>query len=200
MSRVEVHGYAIVSHDDKIADAEGAMPPSLKNDADWAYFQAELDRADLIAIGRASHEATPNVHRRRRLVLSRAARELESRADALWWNPLELPFAEVMQRLAPEGAQVAVPGGQAAFDVFLGLGYEAFHLSRATRVSLPGGRGLFSVCERGTTAAAALAGAGLVAGPTSHIDPEAEVTLTVWRRDAQGSPQVASAARSDGDK
>ena len=116
---IEVHGYAIVSNDDRIADAAGAMPAALRNEADWAYFQAGLDRADWVAIGRASHEATPNVKGRRRIVLSRAARGLERRADGLWWNPRERRFADVMAELAPGGARVAVPGGQAAFDVFL---------------------------------------------------------------------------------
>jgi hypothetical protein len=181
VSRIDVHGYAIVSRDDRIADAAGAMPAALRNDADWAYFQAELDRADFIAIGRVSHETTPNLRRRRRLVMSRAARGLETRDDALWWNPRELPFADLMQTLAPDGGRVAVPGGQAAFDLFLGVGYAGFHLSRATRVALPGGRGLFSICEHGTPAETALESAGLVAGPTSDIDRPAGVTLTVWR-------------------
>src|SRR5271169_3255695 len=44
----EIHGYAIVSDDDRIADASGGMPTTLRNEADWAYFQAELDRADLV--------------------------------------------------------------------------------------------------------------------------------------------------------
>ena len=47
---VEIHGYAIVSDDDRIADARGVMPRALLNDADWAYFQAELDRADLVVL------------------------------------------------------------------------------------------------------------------------------------------------------
>ncbi len=181
MSRVEVHGYAIVSCDDRIADAKGLMPDALRNDADWAYFQAGLDRADWVAIGRASHEATPNVKGRRRIVLSRTARGLERRADAIWWNPLDLGFAEAMAELSPAGARVAVPGGQAAFDLFLGSGFAAFHLSRATRLSLPRGRGLFSVCERGASAQAALLAAGLRADPTLDLDPAAGVTLTVWR-------------------
>jgi len=181
VSRIGVHGYAIVSRDDRIADAAGAMPAALRNEADWTYFQAELDRADFIAIGRVSHEATPNLRRRRRLVMSRAARGLETRADAQWWNPLELAFADLMQTLAPDGGRVAVPGGQAAFDLFLDVGYSGFHLSRATRVALPGGRGLFSICEQGVSAETALGQAGLVAGPTSDIDRPAGVTLTVWR-------------------
>ena len=64
---LEIHGYAIVSDDDRIADASGAMPEALRNEADWAYFQAGLDAADWVALGRASHEAAPNLRRRRRL-------------------------------------------------------------------------------------------------------------------------------------
>lgn len=181
MSLPQIHGYAIVSDDDRIADAEGAMPAALRNEADWAYFQAELDRADLVAIGRASHEATPNVKRRRRLVLSRSARGLERRADAWWWNPEALPWPEVVAELLPGGGRVGVPGGQAAFEVFLKLGFAAFHLSRAGGVALPGGRGLFATCEAGDSAERVLGAAGLRAGERIAIDASAGVTLTLWR-------------------
>jgi hypothetical protein len=177
----EIHGYAIVSSDDRIADTTGLMPAALRNDADWRYFQAELDRADVVAIGRVSHEATPNVKGRRRLVLSREARGLERRADALWWNPLRKSWSDVIAEIAPGAVRVAVPGGQAAFDVFLDIGYSGFHLSRATRIALPGGRGLFRACERGVSSAALLAQNRLVAGPAEAIDAEAGVTLTLWR-------------------
>ncbi len=86
-------------------------------------------------------------------------------------TPLTLAFDNLMAQLAPNGARVATPGGQAAFDVFLSVGYAGFHLSRATRAALPGGRGLFSVCDRGVSADAALAGAGLVAGMTNDDRP-----------------------------
>ena len=179
---LEIHGYAIVSDDDRIADASGAMPEALRNEADWAYFQAELDRADLIAIGRASHEATPNAKGRRRLVISRSAAGLERRADALWWNPLSREWNSVARELLPNGGRVDVPGGQAAFDLFLGIGFTAFHLSRAEGVSLPGGRGLFAACEAGRSAQALLAGAGLRAGPRIEMDAAARVSLVVWRK------------------
>ena len=81
MNGVEVHGYAIVSDDDCIADAGGAMPRALHNEADWDYFQRGLDLADLVVIGRTSHEVTPNRKGRRRLILSRQAAGLEQRAD-----------------------------------------------------------------------------------------------------------------------
>ena len=181
MNSPEIHGYAIVSDDDRIADAGGAMPKMLHNKADWAYFQGELDRADLIALGRASHEATPNVKGRRRLILSRTARGLEARADGWWWNPEAAAWPEVAASLAPPGGRVGVPGGQAAFEIFLKIGFAAFHLSRARGVVLAGGRGLFEACERGVPAEQILSRAGLRAGETIAIDGTARVELTVWR-------------------
>jgi hypothetical protein len=157
------------------------MPASLRNEADWRYFQSELDRAELIALGRASHEATPNAKRRRRLVISRTAEGLERRSDGWWWNPASVGWAEVAAALVAPGARVAVPGGRAAFDIFLELGFAAFHLSRAPSVLLPGGRGLFAACEAGVSAEAVLAGTGLRADETLTIDPAAGVTLTIWR-------------------
>lgn len=182
MSRpIEIHGYAIASRDDRIAGVDGRTPDALRNEADWAYFQRELDQADIVAIGRLGHEANPNPRRRRRLVLSRSAKGLERRADAWWWNPERLAWAEAHAALLPAGGRVAVPGGRDVFDLFLAIGYDAFHLSRAERVTLGAGRAVFSACERGG-AAAVLTGAGLSAGAVQVLDAAADVTLTVWRR------------------
>jgi hypothetical protein len=177
VSAVEIHGYAIVSADDRIADASGAMPQALRNDADWAYFQAELDRAEWVALGRLSHEAAPNPRRRRRLIVSRAARGLEERADGWWWRPETVAFAEVAARLMPQGGRLATPGGQGVFELFLGLGYTAFHLARAQAATLPGGRGVFA---SGDSADAKLRAAGLMPGPTRWLDEPARVSLTVY--------------------
>ena len=181
-SPIDIHGYAIVSHDDHIAGADGRTPDALRNEADWTYFQRELDRADLVALGRLGHEANPNPRGRRRLVLSRSANRLERRADAWWWNPERLSWAQASATLLPAGGRVAVPGGRDVFDLFLGAGYEAFHLSRAERVRVGAGRALFSACERGADAAVVLAGAGLRADAAEVLDADAGVTLTVWRR------------------
>ncbi|TVR06440.1 MAG: hypothetical protein EA385_15640 [Salinarimonadaceae bacterium] len=182
MSEIEIHGYAIVCADDRIADAHGRFPRALMNDADWAYFQAELDRAALVVIGRASHLATPNARGRRRLVMSREANGLEQREDAWWWSPERVPWDEVRARLLPDGGCVGVPGGQIAFDYFLGVGFTAFHLSRAPRARLPGGRGLFAAVERGESADAILREAGLAPGEERMIDEAAGVTLRVYAR------------------
>ncbi len=182
MSRIETHAYAIVSRDDRIADASGAMPDALRNEADWAYFQAGLDLADVVALGRISHAATPNPRGRRRLIVSSGARGLERRADGWWWRPDEVGFAEMTARLLPQGGRIAVPGGQGVFELFLRLGLDAFHLARAEAAALPGGRGLFSDAERGVAAEDVLARAGLKAGPTQWLDPAARVSLRVFTR------------------
>jgi hypothetical protein len=182
MSGVEIHGYAIVSRDDRIADAAGAMPASLRNERDWAYFQAGLDAADWVALGRISHATAVNPRGRRRLVLSSAARGLETRADGVWWRPDAVGFEEVAARLLPRGGRIAVPGGQGVFALFLSLGYAAFHLARAEAAELPGGRGLFPATEGGETAAATLQRAGLTAGPAHWLDETARVSLRVYAR------------------
>lgn len=177
-----IHGYAIVSDDDRIAGPDGETPQSLRNDADWDYFQRELDRANLVALGRLGHEANANSKRRRRLVLSSQARGLEQRGDAWWWDPAKAPWRDVAAQLLPNGGRLAVPGGQGAFDLFRRIGYETFHLSRAHGVILGGGRPLFAACGCGLSAEAVLSGAGLRPGAVQTIDAAANVTLTLWRK------------------
>jgi len=181
-SAIHIHGYAIISDDDRIADSNGRTPRSLRNEADWARFQHELDRADLVAIGRLGHQANPNAKHRRRLVLSRGAAGLEQRGEEWWWHPAKTPWREVTAMLLPDGGRVAVPGGQAVFDLFAEIGYEAFHLTRAHGVLLGAGRRLFSACERGASAESVLDGAGLRPAAPETIDAAANVTLTIWRR------------------
>ncbi len=179
---LDIRGYAIVSDDDKIAAADGLTPPSLRNEQDWAYYQAALARADIVVFGRVSHEAEPNVHGQRRLVVSRTAAGLERRADAWWWDPSHEPWEKVAERLLPADALVAAPGGQVVFDLFLSIGYTEFHMSRAHGVRLPGGRSLFSRCEAGVAADTVLAEGGLTLSQTIPLDPAHGVEMNVWRR------------------
>lgn len=181
---VEVHGYAIVSDDDRIAAADGLTPTSLRNEQDWAYYQNALARADLIVFGHTSHIAEPNVRGDRRIVISRGAAGLEQRADAWWWDPARIGWAEVAARLLPSGGAVAAPGGQGVFDLFLAIGFDAFHLSRAHGVKLPGGRAVFSACDSGLSAEAVLARAGLLLSATIALDPQHGVEMNIWRRAA----------------
>lgn len=172
-----IHGYAIVCARGCIADAAGVLPPALMNNADWAYFQDELDRADITVLGRKSHEAAPNPKGRIRVVMTRSAEGLEKAGDAWLWNPARMRARDMLAAMLPEGGRVAVPGGRGAFDLFLGFGFDGFHLSRKEGVALDGGTSLFSTpgAPEDTMAAA-----GLRAGETIPLDPEDGVTLTVW--------------------
>jgi hypothetical protein len=176
-----IEGHAIVSAEGCIADAEGRFPPELGNEADWLRFQAALDRAAAVVLGRASHEATPNRARRLRVVMSRRAEDLAREPDGWWWNPAQVPVADMLARVAPEGGVIGVPGGRDAFDLFLAHGFDAFDLARNSACRLPGGRPVVSHPEGPE---AALRAAGLAPGPEEPLDPAAGVTVTTWRRAA----------------
>lgn len=187
MPRWTILGLAIVSQDDCIADAQGNMPEVLRNDADWALFQSELDQASLTVLGRLGHEAHGNAKQRRRMIVSSRSSGLEERADGLWWNPDLLDWPTALARAVPEGGLIAVPGGQAVFDLFLGIGFDRFHLTRAHGVEVPGGRPLFSAVSHTLTAEQILAMHGLQPGETVTIDPTVPVTLTPWNRVRSGA-------------
>ena len=181
-----IEGHAIVSDDDRIADAEGRMPQSLRNDADWRHFQAQLDASQAVVLGRLGHETTPNAKSRLRVVVSGSVDGLVRRADGWWWNPAAVPILEMLRNVVPAGGRIAVPGGKRVFDLFLGFGYHAFHLTRAHGVRLPGGTALFSAVDAGKSAEACLRENGLVAGAERVLDPSGPVVLTVWSRTGTG--------------
>jgi len=179
---IEIHGYAIVTDDDRIAGADGATPSGLRNEADWLNFQRELDQADLVVLGRRGHQANPNVKGRRRLVVSNSAARLEAREGEIWWRPAAAPWRDVAAALLPKGGRVAIPGGQGVFDLFLAIGYDAFHLTRGLGVIAPGGRALFSACDQRASAEAVLTKAGLQPREKRILDKAANIVLTVWRK------------------
>ncbi|MGO4388733.1 hypothetical protein AB4Y85_14460 [Microvirga sp. 2YAF29] len=180
MSNVEIHGYAIVSDNDRIADATGQTPDILRNDADWAYFQAELNKSDLTVLGRLGHEANPNPRKRLRMVLTSSSSGLEQREDGWWWDPGKVSWEEAIGQVLPNGGRVAVPGGRQVFDLFLAIGYTAFHLTRAEGTFIPDGVTVFSACDQGHSAEVTLADAGLKPGGKQVLDPDGPVTLVVW--------------------
>ena len=116
-----VEGHAIVSDDGMIAAADGSMPPELRNDADWRLFQAALDRAALVVLGRIGHMRHPNPGRRR-LVLTHSVADLQPDPvdeHSSYWNPAGLGIEDVMARLGIHEGTVAVTGGTGTFDLFL---------------------------------------------------------------------------------
>ncbi|MBB3021597.1 dihydrofolate reductase [Microvirga lupini] len=181
MPQVEIHGYAIVSDNDCIADASGHTPEMLRNEADWAYFQAELNKSAVTVLGRLGHEANPNPKRRLRLILSSSSPGLERRADGWWWDPAKVPWDTAIRTVLPEGGRIAVPGGRQVFDLFLELGYNAFHLTRAEGTHVPDGIPVFSGCQTGRSAEAILSERGLVPRERQVLDPAGKVTLAIWR-------------------
>jgi hypothetical protein len=182
--RLDITGYAIVSDDDKIAAADGMTPVSLRNEKDWELYQRAQDEAALVVFARRSHELEPNLRKNPRLVVSREALGLEQRPDSWWWDPRRVTWESVAAKLLPNGGRVAVGGGQVVFDLFLMIGFDGFHLSRAHGVKLPGGRSVFSACDAGVSAARMLEQHGLSLSKTIPLDPTHGVEMTVWRRAA----------------
>ena len=176
-------GHAIVSADDKIADANGVKPPELNHPADWKRFQAALDQAALILIGRKSHEASPGRPGRRRLIVSSSSPALEERADGWWWNPAKASLEDALVAAAPAGGVVAIPGGRGVFDLFAKIGFDAFNLVRLPTVLLPGGIPIFSAYDEGLSPEAVLDEAGLSPGAIRVLDARVGLTVTIWRPD-----------------
>src|SRR3974390_3115670 len=89
--------YAIASADGMIADETGSMPKSLYLEADQRFFEQSLDKADVLAHGRMSHEGQPNSPNRRRLILTRKVAGLAPDPDdpkARLWNPPDVSLEE----------------------------------------------------------------------------------------------------------
>lgn len=177
-----IEGFAIVSKDGMLADASGVMPPSLKIDADQKFFHGSLDKADAVVHGRHSHEGGPNAVNRPRLIVTRripaVARHPEN-PKAVLWNPAGASFPEAWAALGVDGGLLAVIGGTEIFGMFLDIGYDAFHLTRADHVSLPGGRPVFPQVPA-LTPEQVLQEHGYRDGPLRLLDEGKNVPLVTW--------------------
>ena len=65
-----IEGFAIVSEDGMLADAAGVMPAALQLPADQRFFEAGLDRADVMVHGPHSQEQQRRSAERRRLIVT----------------------------------------------------------------------------------------------------------------------------------
>ena len=176
-------GYVIVSADGMLADSRHMMPDELKFEADKKFFEAGLDRADLIVHGGRSHEGQKNSDRRKRLVLTRKVASLAADTDipkATLWNPVGASFDQACEFTGVTHGTVAVIGGPDVFEMFMDR-YDTFWLSVAASVRLPGGQGCFPGVPA-QTPQQVLASHGMHAGPAQMLDPANEVTVTPWRR------------------
>ncbi len=174
-----IEGYAVVCDRGCIADATGAMPEALKNDAEWDFFQAALDAADVSVLGRRSYDVTPNPRGRRRLIMTRSV-DAPVRKDELivFWNPAAATLTDALALYEMPVRTLAVTGGRDVFDYFLAgpTPFTNFYLSRMHGVSLPGGVGVFSAVEtEGHSPEYVLTAKGYVAGDHQHLDTQVDV-------------------------
>ncbi len=177
LDSIVFEGHAIVSEDGMIADAQGTMPDALRDDEDWRRFQASLDRAAVVVLGRLGHERHPNPGRRR-LVLTRSVPALSDDPNdnlAVFWNPAGVDIAEVLVSMGVATGTVAITGGTGAFDLFLPM-YTRFILSEVRGLMLPGGTPCFTKDHPRLV----LPGAGLAARDMEVINRQ--VVQTHWVR------------------
>lgn len=165
-----------------LADAARVMPASLMFEADQLFFERGLDAVDVIVHGRHSQERQPRSHARHRLMLTRSIPALAahpSNEKALLWNPAGALLEEALSALGMPDADLGIIGGPEVFAFFLGQ-YDAFHLSRAPNVRLPGGRPVFPEVPV-QTPEEILAAHGLEPDPPVALDPEKGLLLVSWR-------------------
>jgi hypothetical protein len=178
-----IEGYAIVSGDGMLADSHGVMPEALKFDADQRYFAAELDKVDAVIHGRHSHEQQPHSPRRRRITVTGGVNKIAADPDnakGILWNPAVNTFEEAWTALGLANGSLGVVGGTSVFGMFLDR-YDAFHLTRAPGVRLPGGRAVFPDVPR-LTPEEVMTRHGLAPGARETLDAAKGLTVVVWRR------------------
>ena len=142
--RPRIEGYAIISREGMIALPDGSFPEALKVPADQRFYHAAVDRASAVANGRHSAEGGPKEHLRKRLRITRRVQHImvdPHNPNVVLWNPGTASFEEAWRKLGIDNGTLAVVGGTDVFALFLAIGYDAFHLSRAAASACPrGGR------------------------------------------------------------
>lgn len=182
--RPRIEGYAIISREGMIAEADGAYPENLRIPADQQFYHESLDRASAVASGRHSVEGGgPQEMARKRIVLTRRVQRIvhdPGNPNAILWNPGVAPFDEAWQMLGIEDGILAVVGGTDVFALFLTIGYDAFYLSRAL-ASVPHGRPVFpGVGHGGVAPEEPLIKHGLVLKDTRVLDAATETVVQEW--------------------
>jgi hypothetical protein len=188
MPTLRIEGYVIVSADGMLANARHVMPDELKFEGDKQFFNAALDRADLIVHGRRSFEDQPNSPLRKRIILTGKIDALApdpSNPRATLWNPAGASFEAACERAGVGSGIIAIIGGPGVFGMFLDR-YDTFWLSQAPRVRIPDGEG----CFPGVPAQSPqqiLAAHGLGAGNAQILDTANDVSVTPWLRRASAN-------------
>jgi len=181
-SLLRIVGYAIVSADGMIADGSGRIPPALIHEADQQYFFRGMEAADVLVHGRNSYEDRAGASDRKRIIVTRQISAVAPHANnpnTVLWNPAGATIEEACETLGVARGVAAAVGGSEVYGLFLPR-YDTFHLSKAARARIPGGRPVFpgippampeDLLERH----------GLRPGPPSSLDADAGITVTVWR-------------------
>ena len=174
-----IEAYVIVSADGMIADATGIQPAVAAFRSRPAAVSGR-PRSGRRGGERAQFGGSAGGVRRAGDASSSPGRSRGSRPDpdnpeARLWNPAGASLEAACAAFGLASGAVAVIGGPQAFTLFLKLGYDCFHLSRAVKVRLPGGLPLF-----GGDPDATLAAAGLEARPPVRL--EDGLILTDWER------------------
>ena len=176
-------GFVIVSADGMLTDEHHVQPAALRNKADHRFFVDGLRRANIVVHGRHSGDNDPQSIARRRVIVTRSVDTCAPHPDiknAVLWNPAGASIEDAAALMGISDGMAAVIGGPAVFALFFGR-YDVFWLSRAARVNLPGGDGVFpGVPAR--TPDDILHGSGLSPFETTVLDAEKDVTVTAWRR------------------
>ena len=180
---MRIEGYVILSANGMLADASGIMPPELKFDADQTFFEAALERADLIVHGKNSFEDQPHSPQRSRIILTRSVSALApdpSNSKATLWNPAGASFEDACRHAGVTTGTAAIIGGPGVFEMFMDR-YDTFWLSQAHRLKIPDGIVCFpDVPSRSPQDV--LAAHGLTPTETRILDAAREVDVTAWRR------------------
>jgi dihydrofolate reductase len=179
-----IEGLAIVSSDGMLADHNGVMPETLKIEGDQQFFHGSLDRADIVVHGRNSHEGGPNAKNRRRLIVTRRIAGFGPHPEnrkAFLWNPAGASFEEALRAFGGANGVVAVIGGTHVFGLFLVIGYDKFHLTRANDVRIPAGRPVFPEVPAHSPEDV-LRSQGLKPGVQRILDEPHKTILVSWER------------------
>ena len=166
-----------------LANAAGVMPEALKFDADQRFFEHGLDQVDVVVHGRHSHEQQPHSPQRLRLIVTREV--LGVAADptnekARLWNPAGASLEQALIELGVPDARIGVVGASEVFALFLDR-YDAFYLSRAPGVRLPGGRPVFPEVPTHTPEQV-LAAHGMHCAERRALDAAKRLMLETWCR------------------
>jgi dihydrofolate reductase len=167
-----------------LANAQGVMPPELIFEADQAFFHRSLENAAALVHGRHSHERYPPTDAKPRLIATRSIAELAgdpANKNALLWNPAGTTIEHAWTALDADAGTLAVIGGTDVFGLFLPH-YDAFCLSRAPNLLLPGGRPVFPQVPA-QKPEQVLAEHGLRLDAERMLDDVAGITLQTWIRE-----------------